>query len=121
MKNLLILVFALFLQNIAFGQTDTIKAENAKNFINKKVVLQGKLMGVKEHVDRKGDTILFLDIDDTFPNTQIGVTVFKSALEILKISKADIGKSIAISGEVVMYKEKPSLTVSDAAQFKFLN
>jgi exonuclease VII large subunit len=75
---------------------------------------------VKEHVDKKGDTILFLDIDDTFPNTQIGVTVFKTALETLKISKADIGKTVLISGEIVIYREKPSLTVSDGSKFKFL-
>jgi DNA/RNA endonuclease YhcR with UshA esterase domain len=77
-------------------------------------------MGVKEHVDRKGDTILFLDIDETFPNTQMGVTIFKSALETLKISKADIGKTVLISGEIQLYREKPSLTVSDASKFKFL-
>ncbi len=120
MKLVFVLLFFCISTTFAWAQADTIKAENAVNYVSKTVVLKGKLMGLKEHVDRKGDTIMFLDIDNTFPNTQIGVTIFKSALEILKISKADIGKTVLITGEVVIYREKPSITVSDAAKFKFL-
>jgi DNA/RNA endonuclease YhcR with UshA esterase domain len=120
MKTIFVLILSLIFQTSLFAQSDTIKAENAKDYISKTVVLKGKLMGVKEHVDRKGDTIAFLDIDQAFPNTQISVTVFKSALETLKISKSDIGKTVLISGEIVIYREKPSLTVSDASKFKFV-
>jgi DNA/RNA endonuclease YhcR with UshA esterase domain len=120
MKIIFVIILAFIFQNTAFGQSDTIKAENSKDYVTKNVVLKGKLMDVKEHVDRKGDTIAFLDIDYTFPNTQISVTIFKSALEILKISKADIGKTVLISGEIVIYREKPGLTVSDASKFKFV-
>ena len=120
MKSIILFITFCFFQNYAWAQADTIRAENAGNYISKTVVLKGKLMGLKEHVDRKGDTIMFLDIDNTFPNTQIGVTIFKSALEVLKLSKVDIGKTVLITGEVQMYREKPSITVSDAAKFKFL-
>jgi hypothetical protein len=79
-------------------------------------VLYTKLLGVKPHTDKNGKDILFLDIDARYPNTLVGVTVFSDALPEFKLTEADINKTIYIFGEVTLYRDKPSLTISDARQ-----
>jgi len=75
MKALLIII-SIFLSLNSFAQSDTITAATAKNYIGKEVVLKGILKGVKPYSDRNGKDILFLDIDESYPNSEIGVTVF---------------------------------------------
>jgi hypothetical protein len=101
---------------LGFAQKDTITTLQAKNYIDKEVVLKGKLMNIKEYTDRKGDLILFLDIDEKFPNTLVGVTVFSNAREELKLSQSDIGKTFYFSGVIEMYRDKPTLQINMASQ-----
>lgn len=100
------------------AQSDTISVEMAKSYIGKEVVLKGILKGIKPFKDRNDRDILFLDIDETYPNTQIGVTIFPDAVLEVKISKDDIGKTVFISGIVQDYKGKPSLPISEGKQIK---
>ena len=71
----------------SFAQSDTITAATAKNYIGKEVVLKGVLKGFKPYSDRNGKNILFLDIDESYPNSEIGVTVFPDAVPEVKITK----------------------------------
>ena len=119
MKPLLLLFFCLFCSPI-FAQVDTVSAASAKNFIGKEVVLKGILKGIKPYSDRNGKDILFLDIDDVYPNTEIGVTVFPDAMPEIKITKEDIGRTVLITGIVQDYKGKPSLPISEGKQFRFI-
>jgi hypothetical protein len=113
------LVLLLFILGYSSkAQSDTISVEMAKNYIGKEVVLKGILKGIKPFKDRNDRDILFLDIDETYPNTQIGVTIFPDAVLEIKISKDDIGKTVFISGIVQDYKGKPSLPISEGKQIK---
>ena len=120
MKALISLLLVLFSLN-SFAQSDTITAATAKNYIGKEVVLKGVLKGVKPFSDRNGKEILFLDIDEAFPNTEIGVTVFPDAVPEVKITKEDIGRRVIITGIVQDYKGKPSLPISEGKQFRYLD
>jgi hypothetical protein len=82
-------------------------------------VLKGKLLGIKPHTDKNGQDILFLDIDTRYPNTLVGVTVFRDAVPEFKLTEADINKTVYIFGEMTLYRDKPSLTISDATQVSF--
>jgi DNA/RNA endonuclease YhcR with UshA esterase domain len=118
MKTLILSILFLFSLN-SFAQSDTITAATAKNYIGKEVVLKGILKGVKPYSDRNGKDILFLDIDEAFPNSEIGITVFPDAVPEVKITKEDVGRTVFISGIVQDYKGKPSLPISEGKQFRF--
>jgi hypothetical protein len=79
MKYLFFNLLFLFSTSL-YAQIDTVSASSAKNYIGKEVVLKGILKGVKPFSDRNGKDILFLDIDESYPNTEIGVTVFPDAV-----------------------------------------
>jgi hypothetical protein len=102
-----------------FAQIDTVSASSSKNYIGKEVVLKGILKGVKPFSDRNGKDILFLDIDESYPNTEIGVTVFPDAVSEVKITKEDVGRIVLITGIIQDYKGKPSLPISEGKQFRF--
>jgi hypothetical protein len=73
-------------------------------------------LGIKPYTDKNGKDILFLDIDDRFPNTLVSVTVFSDALPELNLTDADINKTVYIFGELTICRDKPNLTISDARQ-----
>jgi hypothetical protein len=114
--KILIICCLILVKTTCFAQKDTITTQQAKNFIDKEIVLKGKLMNIKEYTDRKGDLILFLDIDEKFPNTLVGVTVFSNAREELKLSQSDIGKTFYFSGVIEMYRDKPTLQINMSSQ-----
>ncbi len=118
MKTFIFSILLLFCLN-SFAQSDTITAATAKNYIGKEVVLKGILKGVKPYSDRNGKDILFLDIDESYPNSEIGVTVFPDAVPEVKITKEDVGRTVFISGIVQDYKGKPSLPISEGKQFRY--
>ena len=105
--------------NVTFAQADTILVRQAKQYLDKDVVLKGKLMGIKPYTDRNGKEIMFLDIDTTYPNTEVGITIFPDALVELKITADYIGREIFISGFLTDYRGKPSITVQEANQLTF--
>jgi hypothetical protein len=117
MKQAILLLITVFsLQLSAHAQADTITTAQAKDYIGKEVILKGKLLGIKPYTDKNGQDILFLDIDDRYPNTAIGVTVFSDAMPDIKLTEADINKTIYISGQLTLYRDKPSLEVNRAEQ-----
>ena len=120
-KLILIALFSCVAVVTSYAQADTISVEQADKFIGKDVVLKGTLKGFKEFTDKKGNLIMFLDIDDTYPNTLIGVTIFPNAFADIKLTKSDIGKNVYISGTMETYREKASLPIHEASQFKIVN
>jgi hypothetical protein len=120
MKKLILLLAILSVGFTAtHAQADTITTAQAKDYIGKEVILKGKLLGIKPYTDRNAKDILFLDIDDRYPNTAVSVTVFSDAMPNIKLTEADINKTIYISGELTLYRDKPSITISDARQVSF--
>jgi hypothetical protein len=115
-RTLLLLTFLFAFQHLTHAQADTITTAQAKDYIGKAVVLKGKLLGIKPYTDRNGQDILFLDIDDRYPNTAVSVTVFSDAMPDIKLTEADINKTIYIFGEMTLYRDKPSLEVNRAEQ-----
>jgi DNA polymerase III alpha subunit len=118
-RTLLLLTFLFAFQHLTHAQADTITTAQAKDYMGKEVVLKGKLLGIKPYIDKNGQDILFLDIDDRYPNTAVSVTVFSDAMPNIKLTAADINKTIYISGELTLYRDKPSITISDARQVSF--
>ena len=115
MKNALLTLSGLLLfVCTSFAQIDTVSTAQIDKYIGKEVVLKGTLQSYKNHVDRNGKEIMFLDIDESFPNSKVSVTVFNSAFADINIGSEDIGKTITIAGLVKMYKDRPSIGVNDS-------
>lgn len=117
-RTLILLTILIGFQITAHAQADTITTAQAKDYIGKEVVLKGKLLGIKPYTDKNGQDILFLDIDDRYPNTAVSVTVFSDALPDIKLTEADINKTIYISGELTLYRDKPSIGITKAEQVR---
>lgn len=115
-RTLLLLILLIGCQLTVRAQADTITTAQAKDYIGKAVVLKGKLMGIKPYTDRNGKEILFLDIDERYPNTAVSVTVFSDAMPNIKLTEADINKTIYISGELTLYRDKPNIAINAPQQ-----
>lgn len=115
MKNALLTLCTLFLfTGSSFAQIDTVSTAKIDKYIGKEIVLKGILKGYKNYTDKNGQEIIFLNIDDEYPNAKVGVTLFNSALSDLNISDANLGKKITVYGLVEMYRDKPTIGVNDA-------
>lgn len=114
MKNTLLTLSSILLFSISsFAQLDTVSTSQIDKYIGKEVVLKGTLKSYKNHVDRNGQEIMFLDIDDSFPHAKVSVTVFNSAFADVNIDSTNIDKTITVYGLVKLYKNKPSIGVND--------
>lgn len=117
MKLFLTSILILFFAS-ANAQADTITTAQAKDYIGKKVVLKGKLVGFKIYTAKDGKDMIFLDIDAKYPNTLVGVTVFNEALATLKLNKIDINKQVYVYGIIELYREKPTIGIRAAENLK---
>lgn len=97
----------------SFAQIDTVSTNQIDKYIGKEVVLKGTLKSYKNYVDKNGQDIMFLDIDERFPNTKVSVTIFNSAFADVNIDSTNIDKPITVYGLVKLYKDRPSIGVND--------
>lgn len=114
MKTILLTLTGLLLFiSSSFAQIDTFSTTQVGQYVGKEVVLKGTLKGFKNYTDKNGQEIMFLDIDDRFPHTKVGVTIFNSAFDDVNIDSTNIDKPITVWGFVKLYKNKPSIGVND--------
>lgn len=119
MKNALLTLTGLLLFVCSsFAQVDTVSTAQIDKYIGKEVVLKGTLQAYKNHVDRNGKEIMFLDIDERFPNTKVSVTIFNDAFADVEIDSMSIGKIITVYGLVKIYRDRPSIGVNDPTAVK---
>lgn len=115
MKNTLLTLCTLFLfAGSCFAQIDTVSTVQIDKYIGKEVVLKGTLAGYKPHIDKNGKDMMFLDIDERYPNNKISITIFNSAFTQVDISGEDIGRQITVFGLVKEYKDRLRIGVNDA-------
>lgn len=97
----------------------TIPTKEAAKHINEKVVVTDKVYGAK-YFSNSGMTLL--DLGGSHPNELVTVMIkgddrkkFKDAPdEALK------GKTISVTGQIIDYKGKPEIIVTDPAQIKIV-
>ena len=106
MKTLLML-FLLMLSSVnCFSQQDTISAINAKDYMNKEVVVFGKAVSLKSAYNKRSPN--FINLDKPYPNNVFTVVIFNDHLKKLNIKLEDLkGKVIYVKGKVSTYKNDP--------------
>ena len=111
MKTLLIGIL-LCLSSYVYAQKPTITTAEAKSYIGKEVILVGKVVGTKIHIDRNGKQIMFINLDEKYPNNPVEVVIFSEVFEKIKIVEEEVlNKQIKIEGTLNTYKEKPQMIV----------
>lgn len=118
MKNLLIIIISLICFN-AFSQ-ETITATQAKDFVGKEVILQGKVAGTRQFSSQSGELFL-INIDKAFPDNDITVVVRGEVLKKIKFTEADLkDKSIKVKGTVSIFRDKPQIELQNEADLTIL-
>jgi hypothetical protein len=89
----------------------TVRLEDIKNSLGKKVMVTGKVYSVKDI-----GSMVLVNLGAPYPNQLMTVALKGKAKEL----GATIGdKTITVTGEVIEYKGKPEIIVTDTAQIKF--
>lgn len=118
MRNTLIIIISLICFN-AFSQ-ETITAAQAKDFIGKEVILQGKVAGTRQFSNQSGE-LLLINIDKAFPDNEITVVVRGEVLKKVKFTEADLkDKSIKVKGTVSIFRDKPQIELQNETDLMIL-
>lgn len=109
------LILALGLVAAALpARAETIQPGDAKAHVGKTVTIQATVAEVK--TGRGGVT--FLDMGGSFPDNAFAAVIFASDLAKFPGAKTLKGKTVAISGEVVLYQDRPEIILKTADQLK---
>ncbi|MEO7214504.1 MAG: S1/P1 nuclease [Mucilaginibacter sp.] len=89
----------------------TVKLEDAKNTIGKTVIIQGKVFS-----SRDIGSMILVNLGAAYPNQLLTIALKGKAKEIGSQLE---NKTITVEGEVIDYKGKPEIIVTDPAKIKF--
>lgn len=104
MKNLIAIIFFAITLN-SFSQ-DTITANKTKDFIDKTIVVVGKVISYK--LASEGKHLNYINIDKAYPDNIFSVIITSDYLEKLNIKIEDLkNKTIFIKGKISTYKNDP--------------
>jgi DNA/RNA endonuclease YhcR with UshA esterase domain len=116
MKSLIVLLGFAFAAAPALAQTPAqpIAAAEAMAHVGQSVTVEGAVSNV--FVGRSGVTLL--DIGGRYPDNPFTAVIFAADAGKFPDVKTLGGKTVDVSGPVKLYKGKPEIVVSDAAQIR---
>jgi hypothetical protein len=104
MKKLILLFLATFSIN-CFSQ-DTITTVQVKDFMDKEVCVQGKVVSFK--LASEGKFTNYINIDKAYPDSVFSIVITNNYLEKLNIKIEDLkDKVIYVKGKITTYKNDP--------------
>jgi DNA polymerase III alpha subunit len=107
--KLLIILFTLLIASNANAQ-DTITSKQVNQYLNKEVVLKGKIVHIKDYQTDKGDKMVFIDIDEKYPDNLISIAIYEEVVTQIKPSIYDyLNKQVYIKGKITKYRIIPSI------------
>jgi PBP1b-binding outer membrane lipoprotein LpoB len=107
MKNMKKIITILFLALAinSFSQ-DTITTEKSKDFMDKTVVVVGKVISYR--LASEGKYLNYINIDKAYPDNIFSIVITNDYLEKLNIKIEDLkNKVIYIKGKISTYKNDP--------------
>lgn len=112
MKKNLLLLFLVF-ASVVSAQETTPTIENITSFEGKIITICEKVTGIHE---TKGENVI-LNFGKPYPNNAFTVIIFKRDREKFSYNPLDLkGKTICITGMVVMYKGKPEIVIKNESE-----
>ncbi len=115
LKFSIILFISLFSVK-AFSQT-TISAKDAAKHLNEKVVVCDEIAGGKF---LSGAGITLLDVGGSHPNELLTLVIKGDDRKKFKVAPEEDfkGKKVCITGQIIDYKGKPEIVITDPEQIK---
>lgn len=105
MKTLLTTVLLIISVN-CFSQQDTIMAINAKDYMDKEVIVVGKVASFR--LASNGKYTNYINLEKPYPETIFTVVITNNYLQKLNIKIEDLkDKVICVKGTVTTYKNDP--------------
>lgn len=96
------------LEEKAVIPSKTIQISELGNYIDQNVTVSGKVYGIKDV-----KSMILVNVGAKYPNQPLTVVLKSAAKELA--SKID-GKQITVTGDVILYKGKPEIIVSDTSK-----
>ena len=104
MKNLIVILLATFSIN-CFSQ-DTITAAQANDYMDKIVVVKGKVASFK--LATEGKFTNYINIDKPYPESVFSIVITNDYLQKLNLKIEDLkDKEIVVKGKITTYKNDP--------------
>jgi DNA/RNA endonuclease YhcR with UshA esterase domain len=114
--TLLISLFVVFAGTKTFAQT-TIDAKDAAKHINEKVTICEKVAGGKF---LSSSNITLIDLGGSHPNELLTLLIKGDDRKKFKTAPEEEfkGKTVCVTGQVIDYKGKPEIIITDPEQIK---
>ena len=104
MKNIILLL--LFISSACSYSQETITADKAKDFLDKIVSVEGKVVSYK--LAPEGKSINYINIDKKFPENIFTVIITNDWLPKFNLNFEDlVNKIIIVKGKISVYKNDP--------------
>ncbi|MFN8355584.1 MAG: hypothetical protein U0Y10_14095 [Spirosomataceae bacterium] len=125
MKKIVLTLSLCVATMAAIAQTtpiDTIRTNQVANYLDKKVVLVGKVVNFKESYKEGNKTKrVFINLDQDYPNNAIQVVLFVDATEQTPDLSGYRDKEVALSGVITDYRGKPELKINHLSQLHIIS
>ena len=106
----LITTIVLIIASFQLYSQDTISTKQVNQYIGKAVVLKGKIVNIKDYTTQKGNKMIFLDIDEKYPNNLISIAIYEEVVaQIQPEIHTFLNRNILITGTITMYRQIPSI------------
>lgn len=94
----------------------TISALEAKDNVGKIVIVKGFVADVYQ-----SDRVAYLNFVEKYPRNPFTAVIFPRSFEEFGNLYEYMGKNVAVTGRVTIYKDKPQIILNDKAQIKVLD
>ena len=115
MKKYLLFLAANFIAVLSFAQV--VKAEDASKHVGETVMVCGKVFGGK-FFETSTNSPTLLNVGAAWPKSPFTIMIPKE-IRIKMGNSPEIelkDKNVCVTGKIILYKEKPEIIISDAAQ-----
>lgn len=109
MKKIILLLFLCFAK-LSIAQSETVALDSIANYVGKTVTICETITGTYQ--TKTEHKVTYLNFGKPFPNHSLSLVIFKKDLENFSYDPMSLkGKTVCITGEVVLYKDKPQIVV----------
>jgi chitinase len=117
----LLTIFLILITIVNVHAQDTITTKQVNQYLNKEVVLKGRIVHIKDHQTDQGDKMVFIDLDEKYPNNLISVAIYEGVLAQIKLSIYDLlNKQVFNKGTITKYRKVPSIELKKPEFLKLI-
>lgn len=113
----ILFLFFICMSGIAFGQQKISDAEIKSN-LQKEITYCDKVHGT--FITNGKKKVIFLNLGSAYPAQKLTVAIFEGDWKKFDYKPAEHlkGKTICVSGKLILYKDKPEIIVNNPKQIK---